>query len=423
MPDHVIACAPVARTEAVVPPDGRTAVLYLDVEGGWGGSSRSLYYLVESLDRSAFEPVVLLRKAGPVEERYRAIGVECRVMPEIPSFRPGDRKNAIAFMLYAWKLRKLQALLRRIAPLVTERNIQLLHINHESLVLTGALIAKRFDLPWVGHVRTLLTPGWFARRVHRLMARAASHIIFITEPNRAHFRMLSGKRFDRERSSVVYNIIPISDEVAQPLPELTKPSERFRVLSLTNFSPSRGVDRVIDVAEALQRRGETRFVFYLCGQPALTSALTGRAAPYYASIVSRVNQSGLNGVVYFPGHVSEPERALATCDALIKLTRQANPWGRDIIEALAAGVPVLTLGSFEDFVTNGVNGFIDESFDADRMADHLVALADSPETRQAMHEANRQKARMLFAGEARACDVAMIYRSVLSRVRAAEASR
>jgi glycosyltransferase involved in cell wall biosynthesis len=423
MPDHVIASGPATRTEAVVPSGGRTAVLYLDVEGGWGGSSRSLYYLVEALDRSAFEPVVLLRKPGPVEERYRALGVDCRVIPDMPSFRPGDRKNAIAFMLYVWKLRKLQSLLLQLAPIVAKRDIRLLHINHESLVLTGACIAQRFGLPWIGHVRTLLTPGWFARRVHRLMARAASHVIFITEPNRAHFRMLSGNRFDAERTSVVHNIIPMPDDVVQPLAELTDPPDRFRVLSLTNFSPSRGVDRIIDVAEALQRRGEKRFAFYLCGQPALTSALTGRAAPYYDSIVSRVNRSRLDEMVHFPGHVREPERALAGCDALIKLTRQANPWGRDIIEALAAGVPVLTLGSFEDFVTNGVNGFIDESFDADRMAGHLVALADSPETRQAMHKANREKAQMLFEGEARARDIAEIYRSVLSGALATEARR
>ena len=398
-------------------------MLYLDVEGGWGGSSRSLYYLVESLDRSAFEPVVLLRKPGPVEERYRVIGVDCRVMPEIPSFRPGDRKNAIAFLLYVWKLRRLRGLLRRLAPIIAEHDIRLLHINHESLAVTGTFIAKHFDLPWIGHVRTLLTPGWFARRVHRLMARAASHVIFITEPNRAHFRNLSGERFDKGRTSVVHNIIPMDEGVAQPLAELTDPPDRFRVLSLTNFSPSRGVDRIVDVAEALQRRGETRFAFYLCGQPALTSALTGRAAPYYASIVSRVEQAGLGAMVYFPGHVSAPERALATCDALIKLTRQANPWGRDIIEALAAGVPVLTLGSFEDFVTNGVNGFIDESFDADRMADHLVALADSPELCRAMNASNRQKARDLFEGEARARDVAAIYTSVLGGVQATEACR
>lgn len=423
MSDQALASASPTRAENAVPSGGRPCVLYLDVEGGWGGSSRSLYYLVESLDRSAFEPIVLLRKAGPVEERYRAIGVDCRVMPEIPSFRPGDRKNAIAFLLYVWKLRKMRSLLRQLAPIFAERDIRLLHVNHESLALTGAFIAKRFDLPWIGHVRTLLTPGWFARRVHRLMARAAGHVIFITEPNRAHFRMLSGNRFDPERTSVVHNIIPMPDEAAQPLPELTDPPERFRVLSLTNFSPSRGVDRIVDVAEALQRRGETRFAFYLCGQPALTNALTGRASPYYDSIVSRVDRSGLNGTVYFPGHVGEPERALATCDALIKLTRQANPWGRDIIEALAAGIPVLTLGSFEDFVANGVNGFIDESFDADRMADHLVALADSPEMCRAMHEANRQKARRLFEGAARAKDVVEIYRSVLSGAQTVEAAR
>ncbi|MEK9660921.1 MAG: glycosyltransferase family 4 protein [Alphaproteobacteria bacterium] len=421
MPDHAVIDEPATGTAAAPPVGERTGVLYLDVEGGWGGSSRSLYYLVEALDRSAFEPIVLLRKAGPVEERYRAIGVDCRVVPELPSFRPGDRKNAIAFMLYAWKLRKLPALLRRLAPIVAEHDIRLLHVNHESLVLTGALIARRFGLPWIGHVRTLLTPGWFARRVHRLMARSASHVFFITEPNRVHFRTLSGDRFDAARTSVVHNIIPPPKTAASPLPALTEPADRFRVLSLTNFSPSRGVDRIVDVAEALKRRGETRFAFYLCGQPAFTNALTGKVDPYYDSIVARVADAGLDGAVFFPGHVSEPERALAACDALIKLTRQANPWGRDIIEALAAGVPVLTLGSFEDFVADGVNGFIETDFDAGRMADHLVALADSPDLCRSIRAANRQKAKRLFDGEARAADVAAVYRSVLSQASVAEA--
>lgn len=30
---------------------GRPAILFLDVEGGWGGSSRSLFYLIEAMDR------------------------------------------------------------------------------------------------------------------------------------------------------------------------------------------------------------------------------------------------------------------------------------------------------------------------------------------------------------------------------------
>lgn len=398
------------------PDGGKIGILYLDVEGGWGGSSRSLFYLVEALDRAVFEPVVILRKPGPVEARYQVLSVACHVMPALPSFRPADRKNIVAFALFLWRLRKMRAVARAIAPLIAEGGIRLIHVNHESLAVLGALLARKFGLPWVGHVRTLLTPGWFARRVHRLMARRAAHVIFITEPNRAHFRTLAGTSFDPAKTSVIHNIIPVGDTAPAPLPAFLSPPARFRVLSLTNFSAARGVDRIVDVAAALKARGDMRFAFYLCGRPAQTSVITGRAAPYYDSIVARVKALGLEDTVFFPGHVAEPERALSACDALIKLTRQANPWGRDIIEALAAGIPVLTLGSFQGFVEDGVNGFIDEDFDAERMADHLTELASSDARLQAMRTANREKAKTLFDGRARAREVAVIYARALGRV-------
>ena len=122
---------------------------------------------------------------------------------------------------------------------------------------------------------------------------------------------------------------------------------------------------------------------------------------------------GLSGCVLFPGHIAEPERALATCDALIKLTRQSNPWGRDIMEAMGAGLPVVTLGAFQGFVENGVNGFVDSDFDVGRVADHFIALADDPVRRTAMIDANRRKAWRLFDGLDRARDIARIYERLL----------
>lgn len=368
---------------------------------------------MEALDQTKFEPIVLLRKAGPVEARYKALGVICHVVSEMPSFRPADRKNIVAFTIFVWRLRFYKRLIRRIAPLIIAHHVRLLHVNHESMACTGALLARRFRLSWVGHVRTLLTPSWFARRVYKLMARRAGHIIFITEPNRAHFKALVGVEFDVAKTSAIYNIIPVSDEQRDPLPELLSPEERFRVLSLTNFAPSRGVDRIVDVAAVLKSRGDFRFTFFLCGRPSHKKIITGRADPYYEMIVSRVKNLELEEMVLFPGHITEPERALATCDALIKLTRQANPWGRDIIEALSAGIPVLTLGSFQEFVANGENGFIDVTFDAERMADHLGVLAASEQLRGEIHTASRQKAKYLFYGPSQAQKVEDIYSELL----------
>lgn len=396
---------------------GARGILYLDVEGGWGGSSRSLFYLIESLDRRLFSPVVLLRKAGPVEARYKALGVPCHVMPELAPFRPSERKNLIAFAIFLWSLHRLPRLRRHLRHLIAERDVRLIHVNHESMVCIGAILARLFGLPWVGHVRTLLIPGWFARRVHRLMARSSRHVIFISEPNREHFRQLAGNAFDEKKTSVIHNIIPVSETKIEPLDVLMSPPDRFRVLSLTNFSPSRGVDRIVDVAAVLKSRGEQRFAFFLCGRPAHTKLLSQRPAPYFEEVSTRVRALGLESMVFLPGHVPEPERALAACDALIKLTRQANPWGRDIMEALAAGVPVVTLGRFQGFVENGVNGFIDEDFDPQAVADHLVSLASSASLRKRMSENNRAKAKALFSGPARAREVGDLYQAILGSSR------
>ncbi len=393
---------------------GKIGILYLDVEGGWGGSSRSLYYMIEYLDRDRFQPIVVLRKPGPIEKRYRTLGVPCVVVPEMPAFRPSERKNPVSFALFLWESRRRPRLYARLDELIEGYDLRLIHVNHESLALIGSMIARRLRLPWISHVRTLLIPSFFARQVYRLVNRRAAHAVFIAEPNRQHFARLVGGAFDSGKASVVLNITPIRKTKPAPLPIMERPSGKFRVLSLTNFSPNRGVDRIVEVAEELKARGDLDFVFYLCGQPANRSALTGRVVPYFEEIRARVEVSGLGGVVRFPGHIKEPERALATCDALIKLTRQSNPWGRDIIEALAAGVPIVTLGTFQGFVEHGVNGFIDECYDPARVADHLVRLKTQRVLRERMAKENRAKAVTLFEGCARAREIEAIYSKVLT---------
>ena len=276
------------------------------------------------------------------------------------------------------------------------------------------LLARRLDLPWVCHVRTQLIPGAFARYVYKAIARDAAHVIFITEPNRDHFARLAGRAFNTARSSVVYNIAPPMDSEATPLPELEATRAALKVVSLTNFSPNRGVDQIIDVALALRAAGRNDVVFFLYGALANTRRLPGARNSYLEQIEQRILREGLGDGVRLPGHTDRPERALAGAGALIKLTRQSNPWGRDIIEALVAGVPVIALGEFEGFVENGINGYLMPRFDPAAIAAYLAGLADDPVLRVRIAEANREKAARLFDGATRAGDVAAIYRTVLT---------
>ena len=55
-------------------------ILHIDIEGGFGGSSRSLAKLVFGLKKSQtdIESVVLCKASGPIQDEYLANGVHVR---------------------------------------------------------------------------------------------------------------------------------------------------------------------------------------------------------------------------------------------------------------------------------------------------------------------------------------------------------
>ena len=64
----------------------------------------------------------------------------------------------------------------------------------------------------------------------------------------------------------------------------------------------------------------------------------------------------------FTGHLSDPTSVLHNSDLLFKLTRENNPWGRDVLEALNCGLPVVSIGRYDKFVQTGVTGLLQNEY-------------------------------------------------------------
>ena len=123
---------------------------------------------------------------------------------------------------------------------------------------------------------------------------------------------------------------------------------------------------------------------------------------------------GVGDMFVFVGHVADPESVLEACDALAKPTREDNPWGRDILEALGAGKPVISIGRYNRFVETDVTGVLLARYDSEAAADALVALdADRQRTRR-MGEAGRARVMTLCDGPSRAKDLIDVWRSVIA---------
>jgi glycosyltransferase involved in cell wall biosynthesis len=266
------------------------------------------------------------------------------------------------------------------------------------------------------HVRTNAPDNFFSRRQSRAAANAVDQFVFITEHERAHFEGLVGHAVSGQ---VIYNIadrekVDIAPVAAIPL------DRRLRIGMLANFTWPRGHDRLLDIAEVLVRRGKRQdFLFVVAGDMTLAGYLEsplleiGRRGGTFSDYVKA---RGLEDMFLFLGHVSPPEAALAGCDVVASPKRVDNPWGRDVIEALAFGLPVLSTGMNSRFVEDGVTGFLLSGFDPEVWADRVITLHNNRELCRRLGANGAERVARLCDGKARAADLLALWqKAVVSR--------
>ncbi len=355
--------------------ESKLRVLALDIEGGYGGSSRSLYESIRHMDRGRATVEVWCRRPGPVQDRYAAIGVPCRVVPAMPkvSALPRLSRNLYVFARAFADFAAARVFRAELVAAIHER-FDLVHFNHEALFLQARWLRRRTRVPFTMHVRTNLHDTPFARWQTRVTSAAIDRLVFISENERTTFESLARRP---AAGRVIYNIVaPAPDE--KPHPQIPADG-RFKIACLSNFSWYRGLDRLAEVAERLMATGRRDVLFVMAGDMGLSRSLPGElgsVARAGGTLADYMARRGVGGMFLFLGHVAEPEGVLAACHALVKPTRENNPWGRDILEALAAGRPVFGIGCFDRFVESGRTGFLQPVFDGAELADKIVELAD-----------------------------------------------
>jgi len=381
-------------------------VLYIDIEGGFGGSSRSLYYMVAALDRTQVEPTVWHRTSGPISQRLDQIGIAHRVEPRIASIIPRARNNWKIWLASAPRLLRLPALARSIREFAPD----LLHLNYEGLVpLHIALCRGGAHIPTVMHVRTMSPANAIYRAYARHINSHIDHLIFITENERGRAEA-AGVDLGRVGGTVLYNPTSAESLAADEKPIHTGP---LRIVFLGTLDLPRGPDRLIGLAAELRRQDiPCRIDCYGGAQRYRKLFLFPHRT--LEELRARVHAEDLGDRIVFHGHVSGPEAILHNADLLIRPARAGDPWGRDVIEALAHGTPVLATGTYDRFVRPGETGFLFETWDDAAIASVIRTLSANRALLRRLSDNARTLARRLFDPAPYGARIVDIYDRVLA---------
>ena len=386
-------------------------VLCLDVEGGYGGSSRSLYESLHHLP-SGVTAEVWCRKQGPIQERYAAIGVRCRVMADMPHVSSLPRLSRNLYVYAKFFLHWQTSASFRNALANAAADFDVIHFNHEGLFLLAWWLRRQLgrDRPGVTmHIRTLLPSSLFSRWQFRTIGRSIDQLVFITENEKSRAEILAGRPLP---GRTIYNVAS-APAIALDVPGELAEEKCFKIAAFGTYAFVRGFDRLIDVAVKLKARGREDILFVIAGDMTLRSSPgeLGELARRGGNLGDYAAAHEVASMFHFLGHVADPERVLAECDLVVRPSRGADPWGRDVLEAMVSGRAVIATGRYSRFVENGVTGILHDTFDPAQWADEIEALARDRALAERLGRAARERALQLCNGPARALDLARLWQS------------
>ena len=314
-------------------------LLLLDQFSDPGGAQQNLLELLPAVRQMGWHTLVGLPGEGELFERVRALGFEAERIACGPY--ASGRKSAADFGRF---LAGTLPLAWQISRMVQRLDADLVYLNGPRLLPAAAVAGlARQGRPVLFHSHSYLAPGAARRLAGLALRRMDAWLVgaceFVAAPWRPFVRP--------ERVSVIYN------GVAGPPRALARsPAPTPLVGCIGRIAPEKGQREFVAAAARIhQSLPQCRFAIY--GAPLFGES----AAERYAAQV----RSGVAGLpLEFAGWVDNISACMAQLDLLLVPSAGHEATTRVILEAFAAGVPVIAFpsGGIPEVVDDGVTGLL-----------------------------------------------------------------
>lgn len=364
-------------------------LLFVTTYVGLGGGETSLLTLVEHLDRTRFQPHLLVPHDGQLAERWRGNGWQVHITPW--------RGATTYFIPAVWARFPIVG---RMARLMREQNIAAVHSDYHSLPFVVPA-AERNRIPalwtcwgWWFHPK-FWQRGFFQ---HPSAAFAASWAIrdgFLGSPPFMPPERMPvlppGVDTGRFRPGVDGSAVRADAGVNADAP---------LVALIARFQDVKGHDVFQEMARLVALEiPEARFI--VAGEN-----VHGVSADdaYKARILQIAREDPLlrERLIYL-GFRADAERVIAAADVVV-CSSQFESYGMVNVEAMSSGKPVVSTrrGGPSETVVHGETGFLVDAGDAAGFAQYVITLLRDLALRQRMGAAGRARVEQHFSAQAMA---------------------
>jgi glycosyltransferase involved in cell wall biosynthesis len=383
-------------------------ILFLHTTSEIGGSDVSLVRLVEGLDRNRYAIIVALPSDGPLVGRLKSAGARVEIMPVL--LKLTSRRGAGFLLRFAINYPRA---VRALVSLIRREHVSIVHTNtiHN---LYGVSAARVAGVPHVWHFREIVWQSGLLRRLELWMARRWSTRIIVTS------NAIASMYGDKARWPVQLVRVPNGVETGRFMPgdgarvrrELDVQPDQVLIGIVCRLDPWKGVDDFLEAAALVAAR-DRRAIFAVVGGPIIGQESYESALHEKARALGIADRVRFTSWRYGPSEMPDVHRAL---DILVLASREPEPFGLVVLEAMSTGKPVIATahGGPLDIIEDGRSGELVPPGDTQAMADAMLALVNDPARRARVGALARARVAAHYTAEQYVAGVDAVYRELVA---------
>ena len=324
-------------------------------------------------------------------EVYAAAVPDSRLWTEL-SFLTQSRLLALSHRNYPKNLTSLAAFVRA-------RGIEIVHAHAARDYHLAALAVRLAPRSRLVLTRHALFP---LRQINRPLLRSAGRMIAVSQAVAESVRR-SGV-IESSKITVVHNGIDTDRFTQARVRDANRP---VLIGTVGHLAPIKGFDVFVRAAKLISaHREDIRFV--------ITGEDKSVQMDHRRSLESLIAELGLSEIVTMPGWQDDMPAVLSSLDLFVSSAR-SEPFGLAIVEAMAAGLPIVATASEGalEIIEDGITGKLVPTGDPEALAGAINALLDDLLECLRLARNAQLAARERYSLARMATDTERVYREVL----------
>lgn len=366
-------------------------ILYVHQSADLYGSDKVLLNIVSNLDRTRYEPIVIVPNHGELVGALQAFNVETHVATVLKV----ERRYLKSMRVFRLLFDASQAV-KAIDIIVGNRKVALVHSNTLA-VLGGAIWAWKRNIPHVWHVHEILLSPWLIRKGYPiLVARLADKVICNSKATKSW--LIQQAPALETRAVVIWNGIDPPD--ASSLLPIEVVRARLGIIQsdiviglIGRINSWKGHHLLLKAAELLWREGYQDVRYLIVGS-------TAPGQHYWIDkLYEQIAHSPVGSKFTIAPYNNDIYAVWRAVDIAVVPSTAPEPFGIVAVEAMAIGKPVVAAahGGLLDIVSDNVTGLLFEPNNPKSLAKALATLISSRRDRERMGKAGQSRQVELFS--------------------------